>query len=386
MRRAIVTVLAMATVFSVCEPALAEPLKITSQSPPVQPGVRSFVLHSDRIGRDFAVTVNTPWATAFLPGQKFPAIYALDSGYGVAGPQGALLGGTGAMAPAIIVSVGYLPGQDAFRDTDLFHKKNEGVVARGGGGAAFEAFLLEDLKPFIEAKYPADPARSVLFGHSAAGLFTANVFADKPNAFAGYIIGSPPVWADPAVVAAVARAALQAKGVRVYLAAAELEYGGELVGGQLRVWKGYDKIEGLAEALKNRPGIALKTQFFAGETHLAYYPQLVTDGFPFALPPRRPANYKEQVLTDAAVARYAGDYTLPDGRTLTLRHHILAAGLPPDALEAQVTGVAPVSFLQNGKDQFYAPGADLEVTFDKSGLTLTGADGGTLRAERAKAP
>ena len=162
---------------------------------------------------------------------------------------------------------------------------------------------------------------------------------------------------------------------------------------------GYTKIKGLVEALKNRPGITLKTRIYAGETHLSYYPSLVMDGFSFVLPPLRPSNYKDQILTDAAVAPYVGDYTLPDGRRLTIRHpklppafftalrplthhHKLPPGLPHDALEAQVTGSAPVQLLQNGKDRFYAPASDLNVTFDKSGLTLAGADGGTLRAER----
>jgi hypothetical protein len=141
----------------------------------------------------------------------------------------------------------------------------------------------------------------------------------------------------------------------------------------------------LAEVLKNWPGVALRTQVYAGETHLSYYPRLVTDGLPFVLPPRRPANFKEQILTDASVAPYVGDYALPDGRTLAIRFPNLPRGMPA-MLEARVSGGAPTSLLQNGKDRFYAPASDLDVTFDKGGLTLSGADGETLRAERAKAP
>lgn len=111
----------------------------------------------------------------------------------------------------------------------------------------------------------------------------------------------------------------------------------------------------------------------------------MTDGLPFVLPPLRPANFKEQILTDANVAPYVGDYALPDGRTLTIRFPKLPRGMHA-MLEAKVAGVAPAPLLQNGKDRFYAPTSDPNVTFDKSGLTLTGADGGTLRAERAKAP
>ena len=179
---------------------------------------------TDRIGRDFTVTVNTPSATVFLPGQKLPAIYALDSGYGLAGAQGSLLSNTGAMEPAIIVSVGYLPGQALFRNTDLLHNKTtQDKATYGGGGAAFEAFLLEDLRPFIEARFPADPARAVLFGHSFGGLFAANVFADKPEAFFGYVIGSVSAWADPDLIRRVAEAAPKAHGQRIFLSVGEKE-------------------------------------------------------------------------------------------------------------------------------------------------------------------
>src|SRR4051812_38370215 len=385
MLRAIAMVLAMVTVFSVYrEPARAEPLKIVSQSQPVQPGVSSFVLHSDRIGRDFQVVVHQPSATPFLPGQKFPVVYALDGGHGVAGATGTLLGGTEVMAPAYMVEIGYLPGQAAFRDTDLAHvvaKPQFGGPTFGGGGAAFETFLLEDLRPFIAVRFPVDNARSVLLGWSMGGLFAARVFADKPDAFSGWIMGSAAVSLDPAVVAAVATATPRSKGARVYVTIGELE---DLDQPGAPHWQmeGYKKLAG---ALKNHPGIALRTQVYAGETHPSYYPRLVTDGLPFVLPPRRPANFKEQILTEANVAPYVGDYTFPDGRTLTIRFPNLPRGMHA-MLQAQVAGVAPVSLLQNGKDRFYAPTSDLDVTFDKSGLTLTGAGGGTLRAARANAP
>src|SRR6185437_4614466 len=96
-------------------------------------------------------------------------------------------------------------------------RRQHRLPARRGGGAAFEAFLLEDLKPFIEAHYPADPRRSVLFGHSAGGLFAANVFADRPDAFYGYVIGSASAWADPSLFARLAAAAGKAHGQHVYL-------------------------------------------------------------------------------------------------------------------------------------------------------------------------
>ena len=117
---------------------------------------------------------------------------------------------------------------------------------------AFEAFLLEDLKPFIQAKFPAaDPNRSVLFGHSFGGLFAANVFADKPDAFYGYIIGSASAWADPALIARVAAAAPRANGQHIYLTVGEKE-NASTPGGGTAMADGYN---GLLKALKGHPGV-----------------------------------------------------------------------------------------------------------------------------------
>jgi predicted alpha/beta superfamily hydrolase len=371
MRRATLAVLALALATVGAAPALAEPLKIVSDSPPMPSSYSRFALHSDRLGRDISVTVNMPGATAFLPGQKLPVIYALDGGYGMAGPQGNLLANTGNMQPAIIVSVGYLAGQKNWRSTDLTHTK--GSIPESGGGAAFEAFLIEDLKPFIEAKFPADPKHSVLFGHSLGGLFAANVFADNPDAFSGYIIGSASAWADPPVVDRVAAAAGRAHGTRVYLTVSELEYGGT-GGGVMTMGGGY---EALGKALSGKPGVTLQNRLYTGESHLSYYPRLVNDGFPAVLPPAVPLS-AQQAKAPPEAARYTGVYDLPDGRKVTVKM------MPSGQLGAALGGVIPVPLLSNGPDRFYSPQTDVAVSFDEKSATLSGG-GISLRIPREAA-
>jgi predicted alpha/beta superfamily hydrolase len=358
--------------------AWGQGLSVVSDAPAATPGASHFVLHSDRLGRDFDVRVETPFATAFLPGQTFPTIYALDAGYDIAGPQARLLGGAQAMAPAIVVSVGYRPGEAENRNTDLLHNKtamlDEATVA-GGGGAAFQSFLSDDLKPFIQARFPSDPRRTVLFGHSFGGLFAANVFASDPGAFAAYVIGSPSVWADPGVVERVAAAAAGAAGERVYLSVGEAE-DRATTSRRARMREGF---EGLAAALRGHPGITLRTQVYAGETHISYYPRLVFDAFPFVLPPVQPRDAAAVPLSADEAARYAGVYDMPDGRKITVRSG------PVGTLTGQVTGIPAVPLIPLGPNHFYAPTSDLDVVFDPTGVTMSGG-GGRLRIPREAGP
>jgi predicted alpha/beta superfamily hydrolase len=371
-------------------PAVAGPERVSVVSqdlPPVSqqmpsdssPAIQAFRLHSERVGRDFEVVVHLPGPTAFLPSQKFPAIYALDGGMGLAGQTGLLLGITGAMAPAYVVEIGYPPGQaGTIRNKDLTHLATpERPVS--GGGAVFEAFLLEDLRPFLEAKFPLDPNRSILFGHSLGGLFTAHLFADKPTAFSGYIIGSASVWADPSVVGAVAQAAPQARAQRIYLAVSELE----VLDPPPKPPSMLDGFKELSGALKNQPGIALKAQVYAGQNHASYYPRLALDAFPFVLPPARPLNFRDQPLTDALLKHYVGVYGLPDGRTVTVTPLKGETGAPT-RLRAQMAGKPPLALVESGKDRFYAKAADLDVTFDRAGVTLASGDA-NLRFEKRTA-
>lgn len=65
-----------------------------------------------------------------------------------------------------------------------------------GGSDAFLHFLMEDLHPFIEERYPADPSRRVLIGHSLAGFFTLGAFLSAPSAWRAYAALSPSIWWD----------------------------------------------------------------------------------------------------------------------------------------------------------------------------------------------
>ena len=262
----------VAALIALMSPGLAwsADLQVVSQGPVPAAGGQRFVVHSQRIGRDFVVDVDGPAPSA---GRKTPAIYALDGGYGVAIPEAAMLAWTGAMQPALVVTVAATGDVGNLRLVDmLYAPATIAGKATGGGGEAFEAFLLEELRPFIEARFSADPDRAILFGHSVGGLFAANLLARKPQAFNGYLIASPSVWVDPAVVERVKAAAGAPDKQRVFVAVG---------GGEEPVM-----LQGAAQlAGALAPGFLVQAMAYAGEGHLTYYPLLVANAFPWLLPP-----------------------------------------------------------------------------------------------------
>jgi predicted alpha/beta superfamily hydrolase len=292
------------------------------------------------------------------PGKKLPAIYTLDGGYGIAGPIAQMMSWSGTMSPAYVVSVSYPKGQESNRDTDLLYRPitRDGVTT-GGAGAAFEAFLTQELKPFLEARYPLDPDRAVLFGHSYAGLFVANVLAESPDAFWGYVVASPSVWADPDLLAKLVTAAPKGNGRHVYVAIGERESTDESQ--KPTMLEGADKI---ADAL-TAPNSTFTVQktIFSGENHISYWPQLVPASFKWILPPPTPGQIQHAAITMSAAAleRFVGVYEIADGRTVTIRQsdgHLFAA----------LTGSPEGEILPETQQRFFAPvaGYDIVLTFE----------------------
>ncbi len=346
-------------------------------------GARQFVVHSALVARDFVVVVSPPpifgsWVSADLKAagskqvnQKLPAIYALDAGYGVAGPTAQMMAGVGTMSPAYVVSVGYGEGQTRWHNTDLLHRSvTEGGVTYGGGGAKFQAFLTEELRPFLEAKYPLDPTKAILFGHSFGGLFAANVLAESPEAFDGYVIASPSVWIDPQVLAKLASAA-KGNGRRVFVAVGEQEEP-----------KMLDGASQLAAILIAAPSsFKVERRVFAGEGHISYYPLLIQAAFAWLVPPPG-ADHTAITLSPEALQRLVGVYELADGRVVTVT-------LKAEKAFVQVTGTPGQSeLLAETAQRFFLPGGyNVLMTFEGAAdapatALVISMNGTQLRASR----
>lgn len=248
-------------------------LQVVSEGPAQQWNTTRLILRSERIGRDFFVEVTAPPMPA-PAGQKLPAVYTLDGGQGIVSAQVSVLIRSGRMAPAYVVSINS-SSIDA-RNTDLFHKG--GAFTKDGpvyaaGGQAFETFLLEEVRPFLQSRFPLDPDKAVLMGHSLGGTFAAHVLARNPGAFNAYLIASPGLNVDPDVLGEVARASVK--------------------GGRRRVFLGYapqDAIDFHSDRLfgaLNGSGSALEVrrQVFEDDDHLSIYLHIAPKALPFLLPP-----------------------------------------------------------------------------------------------------
>ena len=154
-------------------------LKVVSEADLAPQGHYRFIVHSEKIDRDFAVTVTMPVAYAKFgpPATKVAAIYALDNGYDIAGPLAQMLSRSGAMSPAYVVSIGYVEGQPNMRQTDYTYQ--------GPGAEAFRQFLTSELRPFIEARYPLDPVTGLPVTDVRGRAVPREVHEGQPNRMQG---------------------------------------------------------------------------------------------------------------------------------------------------------------------------------------------------------
>jgi len=64
-----------------------------------------------------------------------------------------------------------------------------------GGSEMFISFLKDELKPFINAKYPTADT-STIIGQSLGGLLATEILYKQPELFNNYLIVSPSLWWD----------------------------------------------------------------------------------------------------------------------------------------------------------------------------------------------
>jgi len=173
-------------------------------------------IRSEHVDQEFKIFVALP--EPVMPDQRYPVLYVLD-GNGIFGlatdiARGLLLGSE--LPPMIVVGIGYPVGglaetlnlrmrdytptpDDRFVDVAVKMWGGTGGET-SGGGPQFLEFIRSELKPFIDAEYPADPHDATIFGDSFGGLFSTFVLLNAPDTFQRYIIGSPSLFWDGCVM------------------------------------------------------------------------------------------------------------------------------------------------------------------------------------------
>ena len=168
------------------------------------------------------------------------------------------------------------------RNHDLVHvhiPDNVTVAAGSGEGAKFEKFLLEELRPLIERRYPVDAHRSIIAGHSFGGLFALHVVLNNPAAFDDYVICSPSIWAEPQLLekASAFHTSLPLKAA-IGIGSKEEQQFGE---GMRMVKNAKDLAARLAD---HASGVEVKFNEFEGQTHGTAIPECLSTGLQFMLP------------------------------------------------------------------------------------------------------
>lgn len=154
---------------------------------------------------DHEVRVALPPSYAESTTRAYPVIWVTDNALE---SVLAVIGGR----EQIVVSVGGLPpaggypqngrAYDFYAERDIYpagpaheywrtREATEGIPYVGGGAPRFRDFLIDRLRPSLEAEYRMDPAAHALLGGSAGGWFTVFTMFTRPGSFATYVAGAP---------------------------------------------------------------------------------------------------------------------------------------------------------------------------------------------------
>lgn len=252
-------------------------------------------IRSDRLGRTYDLYVRTPpeYLSDANALRRYPVIYINDAHHTFQTAAGVTLSPMrhGGLEPAILVAISYAKGESGTdsRGRDLTPVPNSVRPDKSGGAREYLTFLKDEVIPFVEATYRADPARRTLTGQSYGGLFGVFALFKAPGLFADYILTSPSLWYGGGVmfdVEAEFAKTHKALPARVFFAIGETETpainGGEydMVGDQKR----------FADQLRARgyEGLVVRDEVVEGGTHLTTFPIGLLRGLMWQLPGPKP--------------------------------------------------------------------------------------------------
>ncbi|MEM9631441.1 MAG: alpha/beta hydrolase-fold protein [Pseudomonadota bacterium] len=241
---------------------------------------------SETLGRSYEVFVKTPAGYNDPENENitYPVIYLNDGSYTFQVASGVThlpMGYSHRFERAILVGISYALGEKGMpsRVRDFTPVKDERWKKYETGGApAYLKFLEEEVFPFVERNYRANPERRILSGQSLGGSFGVWVLFERPDLFSSYILTSPTLWYKDKFVFDLEKQFAKNHDdlkAKVYLAVGELE----TVENGMRNAMVAQLLE-LEEVLRGRnyPGLDMNVEVISGALHETTFPQAFTRG------------------------------------------------------------------------------------------------------------
>ena len=154
--------------------------------------------------------------------KTYPVIYVLDASqhfYVVVGMLKQLI--PWKIPNSIIVGITNTDRTRDFTPTNVpFQRGQESKTS--GGANNFLKFVEQELKPFINNKYPTENTTTII-GHSIGGLFVLYAFLNHENVFDNYLAIDPSLWWDKENLVKTAKDKINTKNLKeksLYIAVA----------------------------------------------------------------------------------------------------------------------------------------------------------------------
>jgi len=255
----------------------------------------------------------------------------------------------------IIVGVtwgGVNPNPDSLRARD-YTPTNEARLPQSGGADKFLSFMKDELFPFMEKNYRADPGQRSIMGCSLGGLITLYAFLTHTDMFTGYAAASPAVGWDREVLYKYEKEFAQKKlsrAVRVYMTIGDVERGRP----------GYEKMANFFIG-KNYSNVSIRSKVLENTGHSG------TKGETFARGLQYIYEKPKFRLDDKTLNQLTGKYQFANGNTVELKNennHLVIYFAPTfkyDLFAASET-------------EFYSNSEFFNMKFKSSGGAIDGFD------------
>jgi len=242
--------------------------------------------------------------------KRYPVVYLMDSQWDF--PLVKSIYGEhyydGFIPEMIIVGVtwgGTNANADSLRARDYTPTKID-QLPQSGGADKFLSFMKDELFPFMEKNYKADPVHRSLLGCSLGGLITLYAFLTHTDMFIGYAAASPAVGWDNSVLTKYEQDFANKKldrPVRVYMTIGDVE----------RSRPNYERIAN-SFISKNYQNVSIRSKVLENTGHSGTKGETFARGLQYIFEKRK---FK---LDDEALNQLTGKYQLQNGSSVELKN------------------------------------------------------------------